>query len=296
MISVSMVGIRGGGKTTALGLLHEGLTAYAVNDKKFQFEAALGSAPYIYEIVRRLRRGDWPEGTPEGSREEVKLTLRYKKTFGWSEMELDSYDISGEELKAVMDELSEKSKSMQQIIADMRQRKTLAAVLNSDVFIFIVDSLVCDPGHSKESEAKKADVDTFLGHLCLALQTYKKGTRGSIKALALVFSKYDITELYLPLGQVEYYSQDINQLPVDIGKEGQRQQSKRFEDVLRTYLPTTYNNLRFTLKNVEPDNLQYFRSGITTVKDEQTTKATITLPLSFTASEYIRIARWLSKI
>ncbi len=142
MATVSIVGVRGGGKTTALGLLHEGLTSYGVSDKKVQFQVDLQSAPYMYEIVRKLRRGEWPEGTVEGTREEVKLKLRFKKLLGWDEIEIDSYDISGEDLKNVVEALSDKTKSPQQVIADLRQKKTLTAVLNSDVFIFIVDSLV----------------------------------------------------------------------------------------------------------------------------------------------------------
>lgn len=193
-----------------------------------------------------------------------------------------------------MESLSDKNKSKQQLIADLRQRKTLAAVLNSDVFIFIVDSLVCEETHTKESETKKGDIDTFLGHLCLALQEYKKGTRGSIKALAVVFAKYDMTELYLPLGKVDYHSLETREPLAETDKEPQ--QVRRFEEVMRTYLPTTSLNLRYTLKNVKPGNLKYFRSGITTRKDEQTGQPTIALPVEFTANEYIKIARWLSEI
>ncbi|GEM_PF-3192627 len=296
MSTVSIVGVRGGGKTTALGLLHEGLTSYGVSDKKVQFEVDLPSAPYMYEIVRKLRRGEWPEGTTEGTREEVKLKLRFKKPWplGWNEMEIDSYDISGEELKHVVDSLSDKSKSPQQVIADLGQRKTLTAVLNSDVFIFIVDSLVCDESNTKEAETKKGDVDTFLGHLCLALQAYKSGTRKNIKAIALVFAKYDMTELLLPLGRVDYHSLKTREALAETEKESE--QLRSFEDVMRTYLPTTWNNLNFTLKTVKSSNLKYFRSGVRTVKDEKTGETSVALPLTFTANEYIKVARWLSEI
>ncbi len=293
MTSVSIVGVMGGGKTTALGLLHEGLTAYAAASKNFQFEAGLASAGYLYDVVRRLRSGEFPEKTPPGSREEVKLKMRFKRTLGWNEIELDSYDISGEDIMETL-EAMRSARSVQQIISDLRERKTLAAILNSDVFIFVVDSLVCDPTHSKESEAKKAEHDLFLGHLCLALQEYKKGTRGNIKALALIFAKYDLAELFLPLGRVDYYSMDNRETPMETEKETQ---SKSFEEVVKTYLVTTYNNLRYALKTVKPSNLKYFRSGVMTKKDEQTgLSSNIALPLQFTANEYVRIARWLSEV
>ncbi|MFH0846580.1 MAG: hypothetical protein V1894_00780 [Chloroflexota bacterium] len=294
MSSVSIVGIRGAGKTTSLGLLHEGLTALANRDKNFQFVADLAAAGYLYDIVARLRRGDWPEITKGGTQEEVKFKLRFKKPIGWRDVEIDSYDISGEDIERTLESMRT-ARNVQQIIADLRDRKALAAILNSDVFVFVVDSMVCDPTHSRESEAKKADHDLHLGHLCLALQEYKSRTRGSIKALGIIFAKYDIAETWLPLGKVDYYSMEREGLFVETGKTTEKN-LKAFQDVVREYLPTTYNNLSYALRNVAAKNLRYFRSGITMKQDEQSGKMEMVLPLEFTAGEYVNIAKWLSDI
>ncbi len=293
MPSVSIIGPIGSGKTTALGLLHEALTAYTGKNKMFLFESNLTG--YLCDnILMLLRAGKWPLATELGTREEVKLRLRFKKLFGWNEIEIDFYDISGNDLNNVVDSLSDKTKSPQEAIADLEQNKTLTAVLNSDVFILIIDSLICDPTPTKASELKKAEVDIFLGRMCLALGTYKRETEKAIKALALVFTKYDVTELFLPLGIVDYDSvKDIEALAeADI----EARQNRSFEDVMRTYLPTTYNCLNFTLKNIKPGNLKYFRSGIMMKQDSETGKASIGLPLTFSINESVRLAKWLSSI
>ncbi len=294
MTSVSIVGIRGAGKTTSLGLLHQGLTALASRNKNFQFAADLKATGYLHDIVGKLRRGDWPEATVEGTQEEVRFKLRFKKPVGWRDVDIDSYDISGEDIQQALESMK-KARSIQQIISDLRDRKALAAILNSDVFIFVVDSMVCDPTHSKESEAKKADHDLHLGQLCLALRDWKDKARGNIKALAIIFAKYDMTQSFLPLVKADYYSIESKELFIESEKELDKD-SRAFEDVVKTYLTTTYVYLSYILKNVSPKSLKYFRSGITMKYDEQTGKSNIALPLEFTAAEYIRIARWLSEL
>jgi hypothetical protein len=291
---VSIVGIRGAGKTTSLGLLHEGLTAYAISDKNFQFVADLKAAGYLFDIVLKLRSGEWPIATTEGTQEEVRFKLRFKKPIGWREVDIDSYDISGEDIERTLEAMT-KARSMQEIIANLRDRKALAAILNSDVFIFVVDSMICDPTHSSESEKRKAEHDLHLAHLCLALQKYKENARGKIKALAIIFAKYDMMESFLPLGKVDYYSSDSKDLFIAGEKEANKD-AKAFEEVIKTYLRSTYTSLSYSLKNVSPQNLKYFRSGITMKTDEVAGKSIISLPLEFTAAEFIRIAKWLSDI
>jgi hypothetical protein len=292
MTTVSIVGIRGAGKTTSLGLLNQGLNAYALHDKNFQFGPDLKSMGYLNDIVLELRAGEWPAATTEGTQQEVSFKLRFKKPIGWREVDIGSYDISGEDIERTLEAMT-KARSMQEIIASMRDRKALAAILNSDVFIFVVDSMVCDPTHSAESERKKADHDLHLAYLCRALQTYKEKGRGKIKALGIIFAKYDQMESFLPLGKVDYYSSESKDLFIASEKEAGKD-VKAFEDVVKTYLANTYASLVFSLKNVSTQNMKYFRSGITMKTDEATGKQGISLPLEFTAGEYIRIAKWLS--
>jgi len=293
MTNVSIVGIRGAGKTTSLGLLNQGLTAYALSDKNFQFVPELSGIGYLYDIVYKLRCGDWPEATTEGTKEEVRFKLRFKKPItGWESVEIGSYDISGEDIERTLEALKG-PKSLPEIIASLRDRKPLAAILNSDVFIFVVDSGVCDPGHTRELEEMKAKTDLQLAHLCEAVHSYKERNRGKIKALAIIFSKYDQFESLGRLGKVDYYSSDNKDLFIASGKTALKD-AKAFEEVVKDYLQQTWATIQYTLKNVRPENMKYFCSGIMMKTDEQTGKKSIALPLEFTAGEYIRIAKWLS--
>jgi hypothetical protein len=293
MTNVSIVGIRGAGKTTSLGLLNQGLTAYALSDKNFEFAPELGGIGYLFDIVYKLRIGDWPEATTEGTKEEVRFNMRFKKSLGrWKEVTIGSYDISGEDIERTLEALKG-PKSLPEIIASLRDRKPLAAILNSEVFIFVVDSVICDPGHTRELEEMKARTDLQLAHLCEAVHSYKERNRGKIRALAIIFAKYDQFESMGRLGKVDYYSSDNKNLVMASGKSALRD-AKAFEEVVKDYLPATFVIYAHTLKNVNPENLKYFCSGIMMKTDEQTGKKHIALPLEFTAVEYIRLAKWIS--
>jgi hypothetical protein len=138
-----------------------------------------------------------------------------------------------------------------------------------------------------------AKTDLQLAHLCEAVHEYKKRNRGKIKALAIIFAKYDQFESLGQLGKVDYYSSDNKDLFIASGKAAIKD-AKVFEEVVKDYLQNTWTTITYTLKNVGPENMKYFCSGIMMKTDEQTGKKNIALPLEFTAVEYIRIAKWLS--
>ena len=96
MAMVSIVGGRAGGKTIALGLLHESLVAYANRNKKdFQFESNLTSPGYLYDnVLKPLRTGQFPPSTEPGSWEEVKLHLRFRTLLGWKEVVINTFATS----------------------------------------------------------------------------------------------------------------------------------------------------------------------------------------------------------
>lgn len=298
MKGICIVGGMGCGKTTVLGLLDIALTSYAIRNRgRFKFTPDLESTAYLgSDVLVPLQAGKFPKKTVPGSREEVKLILKFKKTMGWKEVELNSYDISGEDLKSTLEELNSAKMNYQQIIAEIGQRKTLKALMDSDVFVFVIDSLTCDPAQTVASATKKAENDQFLQSLWLAIQKYKKRSRASpTRGVALLFAKYDLVNLVLPLGEVTYYSlSNINE-PPDIGKE-EKSATKSFEEVVQTYLPFTYTAMDFT-EGIKRQNLKYFRSGIVMTRDEQqlSEEAPIAIPLTFSANEFIRMALWLSE-
>ena len=299
MKGICIVGGTGCGKTTVLGLLDVALTSYAIrNREKFKFTPDLQSTSYLSkDVLVPLQSGKFPKKTAPGSREEVKLILKYKQAFGWKEIELNSYDIAGEDIKETLEELTSAKKNYQQIIADVQQRKTLRALLESDVFVFVVDSVACDPTTSVEVAEKKAQNDLFLQQLWLAIKEYKKRIRATpVRGIALLFAKYDQVNLALPLGEVNYYSLSNIKEPPDFGKE-QKSASKSFEEVVQTYLPFTYTAMDFTA-GIKKQDLKYFRSGIVMTRDEQqlALEAPIGIPLTFSVNEFIRLAYWLSEV
>jgi hypothetical protein len=298
MKGICVVGGMGCGKTTVLGLLDVALTSYAIrNREKFKFSPDLESTAYLSkDVLVPLQSGQFPKKTAPGSREEVKLIMKLKKTLGWKEIELNSYDIAGEDITTTLEELTAAKKNYQQIIADVQQRKTLRALLESDVFVFVVDSLACDPTTTVAVAKKKAENDQFLQQLWLAIKEYKKRIRANpVRGIALLFAKYDQVNLALPLGEVNYYSLSNLKEPPDIAKE-EKSATKTFEEVVQTYLPFTYAAMDFT-SGINRQNLKYFRSGIVMTRDEQqlAEEAPIGIPLTFSANEFIRMALWLSE-
>lgn len=298
MATVSIVGGRAGGKTTALGLLHDGLTAYALRNKEFRFEPDLMSTTYLdKDVLKPINTGKFPTPTTPGSRLEVKLFLKFKRGLlpRWIEMVINAYDISGEDIEVTLERMTT-AKTIQEIIGDLRERKTLAALLESEVFVFIVDGLSCDPSDSEESTEKKAENDLFLRKLWLAIKEYKKRTKWNLKGLGIIFAKYDEAHLFLPLGEVEYHSlkDDLDQ-PMLLDKVSQTVTST-FEDVVRKYLPYTWDTMKYDIEKIKRENLEYFRSGLIMKQDDEMGKARIGIPLTFSIHEYVRLAKWLSSI
>jgi len=299
MGSVSFIGTMGCGKTTALGLLHDALTSYSLyHSKKFRFTVDPISAAYLDEkVLVPLRSGEFPQKTQPGVREEVGFDLKIKKRLGgWKDIRINSYDVSGEEIERSLENLRT-AKSIHQVIHDLEQRKILKALMDSDVFIFIVDSLLCDPACSKEAARKKAENDLFLRRLWGAISTYKKKSiRRSLQGLAVLFSKYDDAEAFLPLGPMDFHSieeaQDIEVI------EEELEDSSDFAEVMRKYLPSFYNSMQYELSSI--GHLRYFKSYINLQAEyseegnlEETRKPSI--PLSFSVKEFMQIAYWLSK-
>lgn len=297
MISVSIVGGSGCGKTTGLGLLHEGLVYYADrNRNEFQFSPDLASTRYIYGIAQKLRSGKFPDKTLEGTRLEVKLNLRFKKRIGWKEFEINAYDVAGDEIKATLDEMHT-AKSITEVVASLRGSKVMSALLNSEVFIFIIDSLMCDPTINPDIEEAKVIHDSFLSTLWLAIQEYKRRTRWNIKGVGLIFAKYDLARFFLDLGNVSFQSVSDPNQPAQ--KDAKTQDNgKKFRDILVHYLPYMTGVFDYAFKNADPKNFRFFKSGITmTSNDSQDPNAgPIAIPLEFTANEFVKVVKWLAEI
>lgn len=296
MANVSFIGTLGCGKTTALGLLHEALTLYSLYNKNFRFKVDILSAGYLDgQVLVPLRSGEFPEKTQPGVREEVKFYLKFKKRVGgWNEVTVNSYDISGEEIEKSLENLRT-ARSIQQVVHDLGQRKVLKALLDSEVFIFIVDSMVCDPTGSKEVARKKAESDLFLRRLWEAISAYKKKTiRRNLRGLAVLFSKYDEAEAFLPLGPLDFYSiEDVHE-PIEIDEE-KLEDSGDFAEVMRKYLPSTYNSMRYGLTNI--GHLKYFKSYINLREEgDAEGQRTPSIPLSFSLREFMQVANWLSRL
>lgn len=295
MASVSFIGTMGCGKTTSLGLLHEALTLYSLYNKNFRFRVDVTSAGYLDEqVLVPLRSGEFPEKTQPGVREEVTFYLKFKKRVGgWKELSLNSYDVSGEEIERSLENLRT-ARSIQQVVHDLGQRKILKALLDSDVFIFIVDSMLCDPTGSQEVARKKAQNDLFLRRLWEAISAYKKKSiRRRLQGLAVLFSKYDEAEAFLPLGSLDFYSiEDVHE-PIEVD-EGLGDSSD-FSEVMRRYLPSTYNSMQYELTNI--GHLKYFKSYIN-LREEHDAEGqrAPSIPLSFSLREFMQLANWLAKI
>jgi hypothetical protein len=219
-----------------------------------------------------------------------------KKRIGWKEMEINAYDVAGDEIKNVLDEIHA-AKTITEVVSSLRGSKVMSALLNSEIFIFIVDSLACDPTVSRVSEEKKAEHDSFLATLWLAIQEYKKKTKWNVKGLALLFAKYDLGQFFLPLGNADYYSVAAPNQPMQKGSKSQSE-GAQFQDILVQFLPYTYNNLQYAFKSIDPQNLKYFKSGITmaTKENQEPDAGPIALPLTFTANEFVNIIKWLAEI
>ena len=295
MSRICFVGRQGCGKTTALGLLYEAMIYYGSTNKNFQFEPEILSTRFLNEnILEPMRAGSFPNPTPPGTREDVRLYFRFKMGLGWKEMIFDSYDISGEDIERALDEIK-KSESKAKIVTDLASNPILVQLLNSDVFIFVVDSLDCGAKQNTEKTKEQRETDFYLQTLWLAIKAYKKATSGRVKGLALLFTKYDKANTILSFGDIEYQSIiDTNKQINWLGDKEKQEIKQNFHEVTARYFPNMFSTMKYRLPE-EARNFGYFKSAAMT-RTLETGKEGLYTPLSFSIREYIELIQWLRQV
>jgi hypothetical protein len=297
---VCIVGGTGWGKTTFLGLLYIALTSYAVwNKEKFKFSPDLETTAYLNDdVIVPMLSGQFPEKTMPGSRQEVKLSLKFKRKLGWKVLEVHSYDIAGEDIKRTIEELSRGIQSKSPMIDEAEHNKTILAMVQSDILIFVVDSLIFNPEPSPENSKRRIETDNFLQQIWLAINEYRKRyATGKIRAIGIIFAKYDRVNPVSSLGEIKYFALSNADQPPIVEKD-ERFMLHSFENVFRKYFPFTYAAMLSSYSRLKPGEFNYFRSGLVMSLNIEHIgqRRPIALPLTFSGEELVRLALWLSKI
>jgi len=95
--TIGIFGTRAVGKTTYVATLAEIIWGSKARPNwKLEVPRGLG---YIRDVIKNLKRGEWPAGTPPGTKQEIELRITEKNGFRSKYHRLYMNDISGEEFE-----------------------------------------------------------------------------------------------------------------------------------------------------------------------------------------------------
>jgi hypothetical protein len=298
-VNVCIVGGSGWGKTTFLGLFYLALNAYAVwNPKIIRFTPELATATYLDDkVVLPMLSGKFPDKTIPGIREEIKISFSIKKKRSWKRIDIHSFDIAGEDIKHTIADWAIRRGRKNRRDWVREQDSIESAIINSDIIIFVLDSIIFNSGATMEN-AKRYEADAFMQKMCLAIGEYRRMIQtDKIKGIGIIFAKYDRVDPKLALGRVNFHSFAGGTLPADVGDDEKIIHSL-FEKIFRNYLPLTAGALNTLCDSKIIQDLAYFRSGIILSQDKQSIeqKTPIAIPLTFASQELVQLSVWLSSI
>lgn len=251
---VAVLGTRGSGKTTVLGLLCLGAVDWAVKDEKVRSNIIELSSG-MREVPSKLRRGKFPLPTPLDVTFESELVLEWSKIMTLKQISLPFVETAGETIQQMINRFARNEYE----IKDLPHAKEIHDyILQADGFIIIVSvPRVLREGSETEPENISADPDVNVARFLDAIRIFKEANPETprIKGLALVFTKYDAAQYVLPLRGMNL------------------KEVTGVDKFTRTYFPQTYAALEMVdkkTKNIMKSKMiRFFYSSVEIVKDEE---------------------------
>jgi len=305
MANIAFIGGVSSGKTVTAGLLYEAVTVAksgTIRDHDFypsgediedidswmnrrrygSFNLEMGAdeptLKYLRDnVITPLRSGEWPGATFS---EEFRL-LRFdfsKRDIFRRKKPLGIYEIGGEKIAKIF-EIIASAKDKGTILRLLRGEDVLHTLLQSDVFVVLMNSELCIPPSYKDTEraqkilTEQAQNDFNTALMLTAIRNYKTYMGGKIEALAMLFTKHDKVNHILPLNN-----------------------RKQFEDAIRTTMRSTWTQNSYLLDEYKINTSEYFKSGVQTRNDEKENQDKPHIPLRFYVRDFIDLLYWLIKI
>lgn len=284
---------RGGGDTWKDRIfIPAGETHETVEDNSgkldFDFLADVNTLNVLEELNVELESGSFPPPTQMGSLVEISAQFIYQKKlkdkiFNRDQYsQLTVYDIAGGHITEINDliKVASADTNPNTLTEKLEANKVLASLLNSDVFVLLLDSSNCFYEQQEDFE-KKRDImrelrsnDFAVAKVLTMVQAYKMRMKQDVKGLAFLFTKHD---------------EIMNSSPPLLLE-------KDYENLLNNYFNVTNTQFLGMKRKYNISNIGFFKSGIKIHDDLIDDKKVPDMPLKFYIGEYLRLLRWLSNL
>jgi len=182
--------------------MHIACADKSLQDRNFRYmvtEYAQDSFLGIQQAASRLKQGYYPDATERGRAYEATANLKFKKTVGWKEVDMQFVDTAGEDIGLLLQSFGKGVYAFNpENITNYDARFLYENVLSSEGFILMcpVTRAMTQSGplaDDKEPDVLPEDPDVNLARLLSCIVKYKQSVGGKPpKGIAVLLSKYDV--------------------------------------------------------------------------------------------------------
>ncbi len=235
MIRIAVVGDRGSGKTTFLGLLYAALVSSGSDrEDRLRFHVAYESLDEITALFQRLMSGGFPDASIKEGLHEVRLELDASATGRGILGRIGSHKASEDHAAAIHVSLPG---SLDEASPGLHQGSTFGTgkwreALDADLLVMLVDATKLAAREAGGKAAPLATYDGRLEALYLAIQRWRSSGGRPVLRPVFAFSKFDAVRPDL-LGAAH-----LEAAPPAVGKDGPR--AAYAQALLEPNLPRTW--------------------------------------------------------